>query len=91
LSLISQESVELLSNGNTMLLYDGETQGLALGLAKWEKRQIEEPTAEGVVRGPREGFTESLAVNTSQLRRAGAVFVIQESLQRAYKSSQTFE
>ncbi|BBH19127.1 spore germination protein [Paenibacillus baekrokdamisoli] len=58
-----------ISNGNPVLLIDQEQQGIALGLAKWEKRGIEEPVAEAVVRGPREGFTETLAVNTSLLRR----------------------
>ena len=34
--------------------------GFSLGLAKWEKRSIEEPVAEGGIRGSREGFNESL-------------------------------
>ncbi|WP_077604209.1 spore germination protein [Oceanobacillus sojae] len=61
--------VEQLSVGNPILLLDGDQQGYALGLAKWEKRAIEEPSGELVVRGPREGFTESVEVNTSLLRR----------------------
>ena len=43
--------------------------GYSLGLAKWEKRAIEEPVAEGGIRGSREGFNESLEVGTSLLRR----------------------
>ena len=35
----------------------------------WEQRGIEKPETEAVVRGPREGFTESLRTNTSMLRR----------------------
>ncbi|MFC4598880.1 spore germination protein [Cohnella hongkongensis] len=61
--------IEQLSVGNPLLLLEGDEQGFALGLAKWEKRAIEEPTGELVVRGPREGFTETLEVNTSLLRR----------------------
>lgn len=61
--------IEQLSIGNPILLLDNEQQGYALGLAKWEKRSIEEPTGELVVRGPREGFTETVEVNTSLLRR----------------------
>lgn len=61
--------VEYLSIGNPILLYDNEACGLALGLTKWEKRAIEEPTAEIGIRGPREGFTETLRVTTSQIRR----------------------
>ena len=56
-------------DGRPILLRDGQTAGLALGLTKWEKRGIEEPSAESSVRGPREGFTETLRVNTSQIRR----------------------
>lgn len=33
------------------------------------KRAINEPSTEAVVRGPREGFTETLPINTSMLRR----------------------
>jgi len=30
---------------------------------------VQEPTIEAVVRGPREGFSESLRINTSLIRR----------------------
>lgn len=63
------DCLEQLSVGNPVLIIDRECQGFALGLAKWEKRSIEEPSAEAVVRGPREGFTETLGVNISLLRR----------------------
>ncbi|MCQ6561746.1 spore germination protein [Paenibacillus mendelii] len=61
--------IEQISNGNPVLLVDQQRQGIALGLAKWEKRGVEEPMAESVIRGPREGFTETLGINTSLLRR----------------------
>jgi spore germination protein KA len=61
--------IEKISGGNTILLMDRENQGLAIGVSKWEKRAIEEPIAESVLRGPREGFIESLRTNTSMLRR----------------------
>jgi hypothetical protein len=64
-----QEGIQYISAGNPLLLIDGETQGMALGLDKWEKRAVEEPTEEVVLRGPREGFTESLQVNSAMLRR----------------------
>lgn len=38
-------------------------------MVKFEKRAIEEPAAESGIRGPREGFTESLGVNTALVRR----------------------
>lgn len=61
--------VEQISSGNPVILIDQQAVGFSAGLAKWEKRSIEEPQAESVVRGPRDGFTETLAVNTSLLRR----------------------
>ncbi|WP_438824720.1 spore germination protein [Bacillus sp. JJ1474] len=63
------DCIESISSGKPILLFEGEKDGFSLGLAKWEKRSIEEPSAESVIRGPREGFTESLQVSTSQLRR----------------------
>jgi len=63
------DCIKNISIGNPVLLVQQEISGLALGLAKWEKRSIEEPTAESVVRGPREGFVETLGVNAALLRR----------------------
>ncbi len=61
--------VDAISTGNPILLFDGFAEGFSLGLVKFEKRSVEEPQAETNIRGPREGFTESLGVNTSLLRR----------------------
>jgi len=63
------ECVEYIAAGNPLLLVDGQSEGFALGLSQWEKRAIEEPVAESVIRGPREGFIESLETNLSLLRR----------------------
>ncbi|MFD0677544.1 MULTISPECIES: spore germination protein [unclassified Paenibacillus] len=60
---------EQVTNGNPVLLIDGMTEGHAFSLAKWRKRAIEDPVAESVIRGPREGFSESLTDNTAMLRR----------------------
>ena len=58
-----------LANGQAIFLLDGFEVALSLGLVKFEKRSIEEPQAENAIRGPREGFTESIGVNTSLVRR----------------------
>lgn len=63
------EVIEQLSSGNPVILIDYQATGFSVGLAKWEKRSIEEPIAESVIRGPRDGFTETLTVNTALLRR----------------------
>ena len=54
---------------NVAILVDGESTGLLADLKGFEKRSIEEPSSETVIRGPRDGFTETLRVNTSLLRR----------------------
>lgn len=63
------DCIENISIGNPVILIEQEIIGISLGLAKWEKRSIEEPQSEGVLRGPREGFVETLGINTSLLRR----------------------
>ncbi|WFA22767.1 spore germination protein [Paenibacillus mucilaginosus] len=61
--------IEEISNGNPLIFFDGSPHAFALGMARWEMRSIEEPTAESVIRGPREGFNESIGVNASLIRR----------------------
>ena len=61
--------IEQISTGNPVILVDQYPLAISAGLAKWEKRAIEEPMSESVVRGPREGFTETIGVNTALLRR----------------------
>lgn len=63
------DCIKNLSMGSPVLFMENESMGFAFGLAKWEKRSVEEPSAESVIRGSREGFTETLCVNTSLLRR----------------------
>ncbi|MFD2444258.1 spore germination protein [Bacillus sp. CGMCC 1.16607] len=64
-----KDCVESIANGKPILICAGLNIGFSFSLAKWEKRGIEEPTAEVGIKGPREGFTESIGVNTSQIRR----------------------
>ncbi|MHA7965506.1 spore germination protein [Paenibacillus sp. CAU 1782] len=61
--------LRFISNGSVALLVDHLPFGIAVSLPGWQQRGIEEPAAESIIRGPREGFTETLSVNTSMLRR----------------------
>lgn len=56
-------------SGDTVLLADGLSGGLVISSKGFDKRGVSEPQSETVVRGPREGFTESLRTNTALLRR----------------------
>ncbi|WP_066250189.1 spore germination protein [Neobacillus drentensis] len=51
------------------ILIEGQTDALLASLAGFEKRDVEEPTSEITIRGPRDGFTESIGTNTTLLRR----------------------
>lgn len=55
--------------GEVVLLIEGERTALLADAKGWPVRSIEEPASEGMVRGPREGFTELLRTNTSLIRR----------------------
>jgi spore germination protein KA len=63
------QAAENVLTGNPVIFFDGQTACFSVNLERWQNRPIEEPTSESVVRGPREGFTESIEVNTSLLRR----------------------
>lgn len=56
-------------SGDTALLFDGWDKALIIGTKGWATRGISEPDSEVVVRGPREGFTETVRINTSMVRR----------------------
>lgn len=56
-------------SGDTGILIEGNTEALTLGIRGAEKRSVNEPEGEAVVRGPREGFIENIRTNTSMLRR----------------------
>lgn len=56
-------------SGDSALLIDKADKALLTNTKGWEKRGIEEPRTESVVRGPRDGFTETLRTNTAQIRR----------------------
>ncbi|MBD2869893.1 spore germination protein [Paenibacillus arenilitoris] len=56
-------------SGETVLLLEGYSVGIAASTRGWKDRSVSEPVAQSVVRGPQEGFTETLRTNTSMIRR----------------------
>lgn len=59
---------EILS-GNTIVFIDGSVTALSAGTEALKQRAVEDASSQSVVRGPREGFTESLRENTALVRR----------------------
>ncbi|CAM3167757.1 spore germination protein [Filibacter tadaridae] len=58
-----------LLSGDTIILIDGYAQGLIISNKQWAERGVTEPSAQTVVRGPREGFSENIRINTALVRR----------------------
>lgn len=65
----TEEVVEEVVTGNSVLVVNGINNAFSFGLKKFEKRAIMEPPTSTVIKGPREGFVESLPVNISMMRR----------------------
>lgn len=62
-------AVEGLLAGEGVLFVDGIASAFVLESRQWEGRKVTEPTNEQIIRGPREGFTETLRFNTALIRR----------------------
>lgn len=56
-------------SGNAMIFIDGKNKAISADLKKFEVRAISEPPTGLAVRGPRNGFTESIKSNLSLVRR----------------------
>jgi len=63
------EAMNFVMSGEVALMVEGVNKIIIVGAKEWPQRSIEEPQTEGVIRGPREGFTETLRANTALLRR----------------------
>lgn len=63
------ELAEGIAYGDTVLFVEGESQAILFNTKGFQTRSISEPDNEKNLYGPREGFTETLMVNLSMLRR----------------------
>lgn len=68
-TLNSEQTINKVLYGDSLLLVEGYSEGLIVETKGWEKRSIEEPTSERVIHGAKESFTESVITNLSLLRR----------------------
>jgi spore germination protein len=65
---IDKSMISLLS-GDSLVLIDGYKKVLVIGSKGWPNRGVQEPQTESVIRGSRDGFTETMRFNTALLRR----------------------
>lgn len=64
-----QSAIDKMLAGNTLILITGATKILACDMEKIVARAIMEPPTNVVIKGPREGFNESLKYNLALIRR----------------------
>ncbi len=64
-----QKAVTKCLSGDTVVFVDGYDQALIIQTRGWPNRGIPKPYTQQAVRGPKEGFTETLLFNVALLRR----------------------
>ncbi|RAV18709.1 spore germination protein [Paenibacillus contaminans] len=60
--------VEAILRGETVVAVEGLDEAFLIGTRNVEKRAVDQPATEQVIRGPREGFIEPLGTNIALLR-----------------------
>lgn len=63
------EYINGILSGMTAVFYNGSKDVYLIEFRNWSQRNVEEPSAESVIRGSKEGFTENMRTNTSLIRR----------------------
>ncbi|MCC5911110.1 MAG: spore germination protein [Clostridiaceae bacterium] len=61
--------VDELLKGGTVIIVDESPSAVVISATHWETRGVTEPSAETVIRGPREGFNEDITTNITLIRR----------------------
>jgi hypothetical protein len=65
-----QECVDKALSGETILFIDTCTKAIWLSSRGWQLRGIQEPAAETLIRGARDGFIETMKINITLIRRS---------------------
>ncbi|MNO17306.1 Spore germination protein B1 [compost metagenome] len=60
---------QALLEGSAVIVIDGLQSAVAVSIGGGVRRAVEEPTTQGVIRGPKEGFTEDISTNLTLIRR----------------------
>lgn len=61
--------IDSILGGKLILFIDGVDKAMVINVSKPPSRSIEEPQVETVIRGPREGFTETMSINVNLIRK----------------------
>ena len=63
------QAINGMLSGDTMMIIDNNNGCFVIASRAWPNRGVSEPSGETVVKGPREGFTETIRFNTVLIRR----------------------
>ncbi|WP_088188648.1 spore germination protein [Desulfosporosinus sp. FKA] len=63
------DAINAILSGDAVIFFGESKEAIVIGARGWANAGINEPVAESVIKGPHEGFTETLRINTSLLRR----------------------
>ncbi len=63
------KALDMMMSGDTLLFINNSDKVLIIGSRITPARGVDEPSTEAAIRGPRDGFIESLKINTSLVRR----------------------
>lgn len=63
------ECIDKILSGETVILFDTCNKGIMLSSRGWPMRGVQEPSAETLIRGARDGFNETMKVNITLIRR----------------------
>lgn len=64
-----REALDAINFGETAIFLEGCASAITVETKGWEKRGVERPVIEQIIRGPQEGFGETLRVNTAMIRK----------------------
>lgn len=64
-----RKTIDRILSGDTVIYIEEMKVAISVETKGWVSRSVEQPDTESVVRGPREGFVETLQTNLSLIRR----------------------
>jgi spore germination protein KA len=65
----TEEIYQEIVNGSVVMVINQLDQAISINMENAEKRSVTEPTTQTVIRGPKDGFIESLSTNMSLIRK----------------------
>ncbi len=83
------EAADEILTGPVVLFLDGEDRCMVIDSRTYPQRAVDEPDLERVMRGPRDGFVETLVTNLALLRRRVRDYSLRVNLMTVGARSQT--